>query len=151
MKVTILCGVSGSGKSTYARGMEPTHERKHIISADDHFMVDGEYRFDPSQLPAAHAHCLRRFADHVCHCESHNVGLLVVDNTNTTVAEIAPYAALAQAYGCELEILIFNCDPEVALERNVHSVPRRAICGQYRRIQGLQDEMPPWWPARQIL
>lgn len=53
MKIYFLRGVSGSGKSTEA--MRLANNNKDVIcSADDYFMKDGEYIFNPSLLAAAH-------------------------------------------------------------------------------------------------
>ena len=150
-KVVILCGASGSGKSTYARKVASGYNtlpgfRASIDSADDYFYVNGEYRFDPSKLPQAHAQCLCRFNEKVRTDSPAHVDLgwlLIVDNTNTTVAEIAPYAALALAYGFELEIVIFG-----GTFSNVHGVPPLAVARQRENIAGLRKQLPPWWPVR---
>ena len=148
MKVIILCGISGSGKSTLAG--KPGDRVKFVVSADDYFMRDGGYYdFDPALLGEAHADCLRRFVRAIQPgvCSEPTPTRVVVDNTNTTVAELAPYAALALAYGYELEIVILHCEPSVALQRNVHNVPERTIMGQYCRLLKLRDSLPPWWPV----
>jgi energy-coupling factor transporter ATP-binding protein EcfA2 len=141
MKVTILCGISGSGKSTLAKSLGGV-----VCSADDYFTLYGKYDFNPSKLPEAHAWCLRKFVSAV------QLGLsdVVVDNTNTTVAEVAPYAALALAYGHELLIKIILCNVDVAAARNVHGVPRAGIFKMAERIQGLAVSLPPWWPCEEV-
>lgn len=141
MKIKILCGVSGSGKTTYARSLGNGVE---ICSADSYFEDNGEYMFEARRLPEAHAACLRRFVEfvtHPCKCTK----CVVVDNTNTTIAEIAPYAALALAYGYDLEILVFQAHAEVAAARNVHSVPFNTVAQQAARLRATCDELPPWW------
>jgi predicted kinase len=141
-KVFILVGVSGSGKSTVARELGGVS-----VSADHYFTdADGNYNFDPSKLSDAHAACLRQFLAHV----QMRRAQVVVDNTNTTVAEIAPYAAIALAYGFELEILFVPCDPEVAHARNTHGVPLAGVQAQAKRIYSLRDSLPPWWPTRTV-
>ena len=145
MKVSILCGVSGCGKTTWAarNGIWPLR----VVSADHAFYDrDGKYNFDPSRLPEAHGSCLRYFVAALQDKVSH----VIVDNTNTTVAEIAPYAALALAYGFDLEILFFNCDPEVAAARNTHGVPVAGVMAQHARLQETRKSLPPWWNAREV-
>lgn len=93
MKVIMMSGVPGSGKSTLVARRWPGAV---VFSADAYFMVDGEYRFDPSRIGEAHCGCLRSFTETL---QVADVEVLVVDNTNLSVSEIAPYAALAQAYG----------------------------------------------------
>lgn len=73
---------------------------------------------------------------------------VVVDNTNTTVAEIAPYAALALAYGHELEIVTLDCDPAIGAKRNTHGVPLAACNAMHLRLADRQ--LPPWWNHRVI-
>ena len=41
----LLRGVPGSGKSTVAQNIGGTH-----FETDKYFMVDGEYKFDPTKL-----------------------------------------------------------------------------------------------------
>lgn len=137
-KVIILSGVSGSGKSSFAKGLE----RAYKVSADYFFMVQGEYRFDPAKLADAHAFCFRQFLDAL----QQGVSTLVVDNTNTTVMEISPYVLGAQAFGYSPKVITVAV-PESALEacaaRNSHGVSLQGIRAQWERLQGRQ--LPPWW------
>lgn len=136
-RVYVYCGIPGSGKST---AVAKAHSGAKICSADNYFLVNGEYKFDPSKLPNAHGLCLRRFTAYVISGEPE----IVVDNTNTTAVEIAPYAALALAYSAELKVITVTCDPEIAAARNIHGVPREAVLAMHRRL--MAREMPPWWP-----
>lgn len=142
MKVIILSGIPGAGKSTYAERRYPD---AYVVSADSYFMVDGEYRFDPAGLPAAHGACLRDFTRAL---QAHEHATLVVDNTNISVAEIAPYAALALAYGADLRIVTVNADPENAWARNVHGVPAQSIRRMFDALN--KRELPPWWPVEHV-
>lgn len=151
MKVIILSGCSGSGKSTFADQL-----RKDIgvslttlCSADNYFMVNGEYRFDASKLTEAHGACLRSFVMAIGGDSSilrHET--IIVDNTNTTVEEIAPYYALAQAYGYEVELHTFHVKPEVAAARNTHGVPLVACEAMTRRI--ILRELPRFWKLKSV-
>jgi len=148
--VKVLCGVPGSGKSTYAAKHFPGAM---VVSADQYFMKDGEYCFNPKKLPEAHAECLKAFVNLINPPLGTNfpVYTLVVDNTNITVAEIAPYAALALAYGYELEIVSLSVLPEVAHARNIHKVPLESIKRMAQKMDEEQRRLPPWWPHRQVL
>jgi predicted kinase len=139
--VIILRGPSGAGKSTWAKHHFP---HASVVSADHYFMVGDEYRFDPSKLPQAHAVCLRKFVDNMQFGED----ITVVDNTNTTVAEVAPYAALALAYGHTLKIVTFDGDWRIAARRNVHGVPESTVEAQASRI--MDAVFPPWWPHETV-
>ena len=50
----VLRGLPGSGKSTLAARMVARHRFLHL-EADQHFMVNGVYRFDPARAADAHA------------------------------------------------------------------------------------------------
>jgi predicted kinase len=139
-KVIILAGISGAGKSYFTGKNYPVAS---VCSADYYFLnQDGEYIFDPSKLPAAHSQCLRKFVETVRAITNETV---VVDNTNTTVAEIAPYAALALAYGYELTIIILHTPTSVGAARNQHGVPLKTIQQQNDRLKRLKASLPPWW------
>ncbi|MGW8177479.1 MAG: AAA family ATPase [bacterium] len=149
MQVKILCGVSGSGKSTYIQNHFPSAT---VCSADHFFMKNGEYQFDPSKLPMAHGACLRKFVGIVKQGSGIQPveGTVVVDNTNTTVSEVAPYAALALAYGHDLEIIIIEAEPGMAHSRNAHGVPLPGVMGQHNRLVKLADQLPPWWKTTKV-
>ena len=138
--VILMVGVSGSGKSTYARSLAGAF----VVSADDHFEVDGQYRFNPAELGVAHGKCLRRFIEALS--AKSPPALVVVDNTNTSIIELAPYVAVAQAYDCEIEIVRIVCPPEVAAARNTHGVPEAAVRAMHERIETMfQNKFPPFW------
>ncbi len=160
--VVIMRGPSGSGKSTFAHRLltakEPRSDEqlpkliaealeyplgcRYSVSADKFFEVDGEYRFDRNDLGAAHAHCLRLFVELAQ--EGHNENLIVVDNTNTTVEEIAPYAAVGRAYGHDVHIVEVTAgiNDEVDFDdgasecwgRNIHGVPLETVDRQVERL-----------------
>lgn len=68
-----------------------------VCSADDyHVCPDGTYAFNPKNAGAAHGLCLRKFISALL---SGNDVDVVVDNTNTSTYELAPYMAMAAAYG----------------------------------------------------
>lgn len=133
-------GTSGSGKSTYIRTHFPLAT---VVSADHFFMRDGEYRFDASKLGEAHGQCLREFVNYLLQRLEPNP--LVVDNTNTTTTELAPYAALALAYKYDLEVVTLECDPEVAAARNTHGVPLASVRRMAENITRSQSHIPKYW------
>lgn len=147
-KCIILQGLPGSGKTTYARKLadEGSHTSYGIVSADDYFYVlgMGKYAFDPKLLPEAHQECLRFFVNCASTPATDNE-LLIVDNTNTTVAEVAPYYAVAEAFGWECEIHQILCSPQTAHERNIHGVTRSTVDAMYERLGRFTNEAPRWW------
>lgn len=152
-ELIVLCGISGSGKSTLAQQLlstltlrGPTRRREGdeparfvIVSADHYFLDDdGVYRFDGSKIGDAHAQCFRRAIDAV-----QRGHLVIVDNTSCSIAEIAPYMALAQAYNRPARIIKVQCDIETAVARNEHGVPRAAIERMAAALSSMV--LPPWW------
>ncbi len=150
-KCIIMRGIPGSGKSTYAENEQIGYAMGHTsdfqcrtFSADHFFLLDGQYRFDPSKLGEAHNQCLRRFTAHVSGPLPTN-SVLFVDNTNITVAEIAPYAQLALAFGFELEILTLEIDPEIAFGRQVHGAPLHTLFRMHFAMKEEARRFQPWW------
>ena len=145
-KIIIMQGVSGSGKSTWARA-EAQRTGGLVVSADFWFEREGGYRFDPRQLSKAHAACFAAYVERLLAWRSQATGTLIVDNTNTAAHEIAPYMLAGCAFAPEAETFILRvpCDPEVAAARCVHDVPRAVIRSQHERIvRGVIDYLPTW-------
>ena len=144
-RVILMAGVPGSGKSHYVNNKLGL-SRESVVSADNFFVgSDGVYRFDPSQLGAAHGDCLRGFVSSL----HQGLRTVVVDNTNTTAIEMSPYVALAAAYGYEVEIVRVGCDPAVAAARNTHGVPERAVRAMAERLdKTFQEGLPPFWNVK---
>lgn len=145
-----LRGVAGSGKSTVAdylvRNLAPESWKRY--SADDLFTdpETGEYRYDAARQKEAHNLCLRTLVTDLVECR---FPVVLVDNTNTTQAELQPYAALAEAFGYDFLIVEIYADPGVAACRNRHGVPREAVFRQYQRLW--TEALPTWWPRRILL
>ncbi len=137
MKVIIMSGIPGSGKSTYSKKLGGV-----VCSADHWFEREGEYKFDPTKLGMAHGACLAKFTRALMAGED----VIVVDNTNTSSLELAPYVALAQAFGASCELVTIQCDPDVAFARNVHGVPLETI----RRMAAALSArtLPPFWAVK---
>lgn len=133
----IMQGVPGCGKSTYLMLQHPDAV---VCSADFYFQRDGEYRFNPRELDKAHATCFR------CFIEALAAGApkVAVDNTNIYVVHMAPYYLAARAFEYDVEIVRVVCDPAVAAERNVHSVPSRSIFEAARNM----EDPPPYWKVK---
>jgi predicted kinase len=142
MRVLLLSGVPGSGKSSYVATLTGTVK---VCSADHWFERNGSYQFNPIQLPQAHGACLRRFTETVQAwegCEA-SPDVLVVDNTNTSVTELAPYYAIATAYGASVKLVQFHCDPNIAAMRNSHGVPLAGVLRMHAAIH--ERILPPFW------
>lgn len=150
INVMIMQGVSGSGKSTYAQNVRTAcnanAETCWIVSADDYFVDDeGRYNFDPSKLGAAHATCFARFLELLDYSKAVDTTrhmTVIVDNTNSTAVEIAPYMAAAAATAVDSKhavattIVRVPCPSAVALSRTTHGTPLKAI---YRQAANIED------------
>jgi hypothetical protein len=154
MRLIVLRGIPGSGKSTFAKTNLP--EADLIASADDGMMVDGVYKFDPAKLPAAHGACLlaviAALQEGAAQNEMARISgislsemVIVVDNTSTSVAEVAPYVAVGQAYGAEVVIMTLRIDPKIAGPRNVHGVPQAGVDRMAAALDKGSEGMMPWW------
>lgn len=145
MKIYIMSGVSGSGKSTYASSLAKPEDLT-VVSADHYFMEDGVYRFDPSRLGQAHARCLHNFiaALNQNEREPDHDRVLVVDNTNTTELELAPYVAVSAAYGHRPTLVTVVANLEVAAARNTHGVTLQGVRRQWDNIKH-RRKIPLFW------
>jgi hypothetical protein len=155
MQVFIMRGVSGSGKSTVA-GQIAAHFGPALcrtVSADGYFCLpyaegadrdyglppEGEYNFNPGELGFAHAYCMRNFLKYL-----ENGLNVIVDNTNTTWGEIAPYVLVAAAYRADVVIINVHCDEMTSHGRNVHGVPLEVVRAMTARMR---EPLPPFAPA----
>lgn len=147
----ILSGVSGAGKTTWIQ-KQPWAANADIHSAD-HFFVqaDGSYLFDWEKLPEAHHECLRRFLRGIrngYHAKSkgaplEGMAVQVVDNTNLTSEEIAPFYASAKAHGYEVTLVNLLVPPELAAARNRHNVPLATIKKMQEKMHN--RVLPSFW------
>ncbi|USN52670.1 MAG: ATP-binding protein [Candidatus Nomurabacteria bacterium] len=110
MKVTILRGISGSGKTTWTKS---NAQDATIISTDDFFIVDGVYTFDITKLEENHRKAFRLYLDSLVAGKE----WIVVDNTNVQAWEYSPYVLAAGAYGYDVELLTFECSADLAWSR----------------------------------
>lgn len=141
-RLVILRGIPGSGKSTLARRLLGDATAI-IASADDLFVGhDRVYRFDPARIGEAHGACFRRAVDAM----RLGADVVVIDNTNITAVEVAPYVLAAQAYGYEHEIVTVQCGVALAAERNIHGVPLERVAAMAAALD--RETMMPWWNHR---
>ncbi|CAB4196625.1 AAA domain containing protein [uncultured Caudovirales phage] len=147
MKVIVLSGIPGSGKTTYVKSLLAGNHNLNVVvcSADDHFMVEGEYKFDVTKLGSAHGACLVKFTKAISESTYPQVDYLIVDNTSTTPIECAPYVALALAYNVDVEIVQFSCPPEIGFMRNTHGVPLKGCYQSRDNLENFQKDMPIFW------
>lgn len=139
MKVYIMRGLPGAGKSTFIKTLTGKID---ICSADDFHMKNGVYSFDPKNIAAAHNQCLTDFLTGLEIYEN-QFDYTVIDNTNTSAWEIAPYYRLAEIFKQEVKIIRIHCDFETASARNIHGVPLEIIWRMNQNI--LTERLPAHW------
>lgn len=116
----LIRGIPGSGKSTLAKDLGFT-----TCEADQFFMVDGVYQFDPSKLMDAHMQCQNNARELVQAGKN-----CIVSNTFSMRWEMQPYIEMAKQYGARLTVVdVFDggCTDEELANRNVHGVPLAVI------------------------
>jgi predicted kinase len=129
----ILRGVPGCGKSTvaeflamYVDGIGQSSKYT-ICCADDFFMKDGEYKFNPKALGIAHKVCTEK-------CEKAMIAgeeRVIVANTSTTEKELKPYMELAEKHGYMVFSLIVENRHGGT---NVHNVPEESLTKMVERF-----------------
>jgi predicted kinase len=152
MIVLIMSGIPGSGKTSYAEAYKADQEAKErvcvIVSADDFFKTgrNGEYIYDGSKIAAAHAQCMRFFIEAVS--EEDAADVVIVDNTNTTAVEIAPYMAVANAYGADVKIVQIVASLADCMKRQTHNVPESTMLRMHQNT--MMRELPPYWKIEYV-
>lgn len=160
MTVDIMIAAPGAGKSKLAKELRKKEFTK-IYSADSYFEVlmeaevtpgvsKYEYKFDPSKLGEAHAKCLRDFSKDLVRSQAKDPRKemnFVIDNTNSSLVEIAPYYSLARAYGHKAVFHRFLANrhelEHIYFPRNVHGVPLHAVMAIGQRVWEM--EFPKFW------
>ena len=127
IKLLIVRGVSGSGKSTFSRNFS---DFKHF-EADMFFMKNGVYQFDGSRLGAAHGWCQNSVQNALEKGEK-----VIVSNTFTTHREIKPYVQIAEML--KVPFMVIKC---VGKWKNEHNVPDEVLQKMRDRWQDYAGEV----------
>lgn len=138
----IMRGLPGSGKSTIALDLAVGRESfVDILSSDDFFMKNGEYKFDADKLGEAHQwnQTRARVTMHQVNIGAWNDNTIIIDNTNTRKWEMAPYEEAALEHGWDVEYITvgrFNHESiEKYYKRGTHNVPRRVLIQMAERFE----------------
>ncbi|WP_105901663.1 AAA family ATPase [Vibrio gangliei] len=99
--LTLIRGLPGSGKSTLAKQLAEKTGAIHL-ETDMYFVgEDGQYRFEPLKLEAAHLWCQQQTEQHLQQGCS-----VIVSNTFVRHWEIAAYQAIAKKLNVKLDIQV---------------------------------------------
>lgn len=134
--VIIMRGLPGSGKDTYIKKYF-RYENPIVCSADDYFMNNGIYQFDPRSLTMAHHNCMSLFLRSLAEKKP----LIILNNTNCELWEFDNYITAAELAGYEWIIkdrYDGNCCNEDLAKRNIHGVPEQAIENMRKRWMRLR-------------
>ncbi len=125
----VLRGLPGSGKSTLAALLAAQQGFLHL-EADQHFLVNGVYRFDPARAADAHAVVAR---DALAALQLGRK--VVVANTHVRLWEMAAVIGAARLAGCT--ICFVECLGDWP---NVHGLAESVIASMRQRWQALPGE-----------
>lgn len=122
MRLILMCGPSGSGKSAYIK----THFPEAVICSADYAMLEnGEYKFDVSKLSAAHRSCQYQVYTSMKEYEPE----IVVDNTNLKKRERLCYLEMAEQFGYTVEVYALPFTEKI-INRNIHGVSIEKVTEQ---------------------
>ena len=111
----LIRGVPGSGKSTFAQSLLDKFLVQRVYEADQYFVQDDEYRFDPTLLEDAHNQCKRN--TWLALYEGMSVA---VSNTSCAEWEVETYATIAR----ETEVNFVSIIIENRHDgKNIHGCP----------------------------
>src|SRR5574344_862936 len=120
-KLYILRGVPGSGKSTYGKKIVDDAIDSGLsgikFEADDFFMKDGKYNWNPKFIGMAHKWCqnsVRKALD--------AYDVVVVANTNLGLTDVNPYIKIANDALADFEVVAIHGN-----HQNVHNVPEETL------------------------
>ena len=136
----LVRGVSGAGKSTIGEMFDDGATTR-ILSTDDLFYVDGEYKFDPSKLAEYHQAIIDKVESLMVEYDwkimDHDyswfpIDRIVVCNTFTQMWEMEPYFNLAKKHDwCIHTIVVENMHGS----DSIHDVPADVIKSQRERFE----------------
>lgn len=153
--VLILRGLPGAGKSTYARKRADQFLAEHnltglvsICNADQYpGLYNADMEIDFSKMSDAHDWCFATFCE-ACEFAYASNHLIIVDNTNTTLSEMAPYRMVARRH--KLDVKFVHVESRLVAEdlaaRTIHNVPARNIATMRERWETL----PTYWEEEHI-
>mgnify|MGYP003145687048 CR=1 FL=1 len=124
-------GLPGSGKTTLAMLMEQSLPDAIAVCADDFFMTENGYEFNPSKLKDAHHYCQMRVENRMWECSHRNI---IVHNTFSQQWELDPYFDMAHRFGWEVFVIETQND-----FGSIHNVPEDAVKRMENRWEKVTD------------
>lgn len=150
MKLIIMRGAPGIGKSTYIKNNYPNS----VICSADHFFLNdkNEYIFNKNLLGIAHKTCYDKVESYLKDKDNlpKEIEFIVVDNTNTRLREINPFVKLAEQYSVPFELITLIAPIESFCRRNIHDVGENTVREMHERIMQVNANIPKHWPHKII-
>ena len=129
MKLVLIRGLPGSGKSTMARAMTGFIH----CEADKFFECEtGEYRYDPEKLKDSHEWCQREVLNALENRKS-----VVVSNTFVKLWEMEPYLKMAKKLGIESQVV-----EATGNWPNVHGIHKEIVDRMRRTWEMRPNQLP---------
>lgn len=128
MKIVVLVGLPGSGKSTYlsqigAPALSSDAIRR-LLADDETDQTINDRVFETLRYLLRQRIALGRRVTYI-------------DATSLTPQERAPYIGIAKSYGADVEAIFFDVSPEACMERNrlrARVVPEEAMARMAARL-----------------
>ena len=121
MRIVVLVGLPGSGKSTYLERIGAT-----VLSSD----TVRRWLADDETDQTIHDRVFETMRYLLRHRLALGRPVTYIDATNLTPAERAPYIGIGKSYGCDIEAVFFDVPLEVCRQRNARRhrvVPEEAL------------------------
>lgn len=144
--VVVMRGLPGSGKSSFAMALKQQYASEDtvaILSADGFFEEKGSFAFDKSKLDDAHDFCRKCFVKELL---NERRAAVIVDNTNSKIADYKFYVEKARQTGKRFLIVEMLCRSEIELQdfyhRGLHRVPMQTMGRMRARWENDQNSLP---------
>lgn len=119
-QIFLMRGLPGSGKSYWV--IQNSHDA-YIICADFLRYIDGVYTYNPKTDHLIHDKVFFDYTDLVIK----GTERIFVDNTNTTLNQIAPFYRVGEIYNYQIKIIQMITPLHICIQRNTHKVPHKTM------------------------